>query len=333
MAIDNPVRILTAIHYAQALAAAMTIPHTISAIGWNVDAEIIPALRQADVLVNVTYKAAWATAAEAETGPLPLRLVHSPGAGIDGIDFAALPPGCIVCNVYGHEYALAEYTFMVMAALNRRLFQADRALRAENWGDRQPSKELRGRTLLIIGAGHIGAELARWGNFMGMKVIGVTRTPSPLRAVDLGLAELKGLGDLRTLLPTADFVVVAVPHAPETEGLIGAVELGLMQPTAFLVNVGRGPVVQETALYQALREGWIGGAAIDVWYKYPVGSEPTPPASPPFHELDNIIMTPHTAGYTDGTMNYRWQFMAENIRRLVQGEPLEQVVWPRAGGG
>ena len=320
---NNTPRILTLELYAHDLAQALTIPHHLTAVPGFTAETMTPRLRETDIFVGTTLKADWLTR------PSPLRFIQGTGAGTEGFDLPALPLGCVVCNVFGHEYAMAEYTFMMMAALNRNLLVQDRDFRAGHWGDRQPRSELRGRSLLILGLGHIGAEMARWGHFMGMTVRGLTRTPSGRRAEALGLASIGALTELAAYLPGADFVVVALPHTTETDGYIGAAELRLMKPTAYLVNVGRGPVVDEAALYQALRDRVIAGAAIDVWYRYPAANERVLPSAYPFHELDNVIMTPHNSGYSDGTMRYRWQFISENIRRFVNGEPLDNVVWPR----
>jgi phosphoglycerate dehydrogenase-like enzyme len=124
--------------------------------------------------------------------------------------------------------------------------------------------------------------------------------------------------------------VIAVPHAPDTTNLVDERVLAALAPTAYLINVGRGPVVDQWALYHALNDGRLAGAAVDVWYHYPDSDRPRLPSDAPLHELANIIVTPHTSGYTEGTMRHRWAAIAENIRRLTAGEPLDNVVWPKA---
>jgi phosphoglycerate dehydrogenase-like enzyme len=114
--------------------------------------------------------------------------------------------------------------------------------------------------------------------------------------------------------------------------MIGERELRMMKPTAYLINVARGEVVDEAALYAALSESRIAGAAIDVWYRYPEGSEPARPADYPFHELPNVIMTPHIAGWTAETFRHRWAAIDDNLRRLSGGEPLVNVVRPPGAG-
>ena len=251
------------------------------------------------------------------------------GAGYDGIALDAVPAGCQVANVYGHDYGIAEYAFMTMAALNRELFQADAALRQGQWHG-GPLRELRGRHVLIVGLGRIGREVARWAHFVGMHASAVTEHPSEERRQAAGLARIGSLADLADFATTADFVVIAVPHAESTTNLVDEHVLAAMRPSTYLVNVGRGPVVDQWALYAALASGRLAGAAIDVWYHYPEGSEALLPSDAPFQALPNVILTPHTAGYTEGTMRHRYSAIAENIRRVSAGEPLENVVWPRA---
>jgi phosphoglycerate dehydrogenase-like enzyme len=219
--------------------------------------------------------------------------------------------------------------FMVMAALNRKLLRGDKDLRNGVWGERfRPGPELRGRTLLILGMGHVGTELARWGRFLGMRVSGITRNVERARGLDLDA--IGAPSDLHIFLRDADFIVVAVPLTTETTGMIGRGEFEKMKPGAFLINTSRGPVVDEEELYNALRDRRIAGAALDVWYRYPPPGECGLPANYAFHQLDNVIMTAAIAGFTDGTMRLRWAVIAENLRRLIAGEPLENVVWTRA---
>jgi phosphoglycerate dehydrogenase-like enzyme len=291
------------------------------------ESDVAPLIATADVLVSEVFTPLIGRAATR------LRLVQTTGAGTNDIVFDALPDGVAVCNVYGHSAAIAEYVLMAMLGLSRDLLNADRRLREGDWGDRQPRSELRGRHVLLIGFGHIGREVARYSIGLGMRVSAVTRRPDPARGADIGLEQLAGLDALGQLLPEADFVVVAVPLNAETTGLLSARELRLMRPSAFLINVGRGAVVVEEALYSALHDRAIAGAALDVWYRYPDGQSTQLPAARPFHALDNVIMTPHFAGWTHETTAYRWRTIAENIRRLAADEPLLNIVWPPTRNG
>jgi phosphoglycerate dehydrogenase-like enzyme len=284
-------------------------------------------LAQADVLVSAMYLGDWTSMGD---GLPRLRLIQVPGAGYDGIDLSAIPAGAVVCNVFGHEWGIAEHVFMVMAAMDRGLIAADRALREGDWGVREPVRELRGRTLLVAGLGRIGRELLRWGSFYGMRLTAVTRSYRSIDARTLGLDALAGLEALAGLARSADVLVVALPAAEGTIGLVDARVLDAMPPTGYVINVGRGPVVDEQALYDALREGRVAGAAIDVWYRYPERDERMSPSRLPFHELSNVIMTPHQSGFTDGTMRHRWSVIADNIERVMTGLEPAHRVWPRA---
>lgn len=324
------IKIVTYAEAAAALADQLKVPHTMAILPNDGDAEIASVLSDADVLVSARYKAAWRT----PHGTAP-RLVHATGAGIDAIECRALPAGCIVCNVYGHARGVTEQAVMLMLALHKRVFAFDAALRRGDWTLQQPyTTEMRARNLLVLGLGHVGVELVRWGRFMEMNVVALTRAPTKARGEALGLRFVGGLSELSSHLTTADFVVIAIPATTETTDLIGERELRRMKPTAFIVNVGRAAVINERALYEALRDKRIAGAGLDVWYQYPTAfwnDDPRAvtevlPGHFPFHELDNVIMTPHKV--TVETMEYRYREIAMNIERLVRGAPLKNQVWP-----
>jgi phosphoglycerate dehydrogenase-like enzyme len=158
-----------------------------------------------------------------------------------------------------------------------------------------------------------------------MRCIAVTRTvPTALPPY---MDKVVGLDRLRDVLPECDFVLVATPLREETRGLIGEAEIAAMKRTAYVINPARGPIIDEEALYRALHEHRIGGAAIDTWWTYPLGSDDSPrPSRYPFWELDNVLMTPHHSGATEGTARRRGLVLAANIDRLSRGEPLLNVV-------
>jgi phosphoglycerate dehydrogenase-like enzyme len=190
-------------------------------------------------------------------------------------------------------------------------------------------RELAGQTLLCLGYGHIGREVARRARAFGMPITAVTAsggagTPAP--------DQVGGPDDLDRLLRTADFVLVACPLTERTRGLIGAAELARMQPGAVLINVARGAIVDEPALFEALRARRIGGAVLDTWYRYPSAEEPAiRPGTLSFHELDNVVMTPHCSGWTEGLMPRRFAVIADNLERLQAGRPLLNQVHPAPG--
>lgn len=255
-----------------------------------------------------------------------LRLVQATYAGAERIDVSALPSGCVLCNVHGHEDAIVEWVLMSMLALTHHLLAYDRALRDARWlRDLPLERELRGRTVGTLGFGHIGRRVVELALGFGMDSIAVTRSPSRERGA--GLRWLGGLDERERLFAESDFVVVSVPLTAETERLVGTRELELLGADGYLVNVARGAVVDERALYEAVRDGVIAGAALDVWWRYPERrGERTSPSNYPFGELPNVVMTPHVSGRSAGTDRYRRDFIVEQLLRLADGRPLENVV-------
>lgn len=260
-----------------------------------------------------------------------LRLVHAAGAGTDGIAVRSLPSGTIVANTFHHEKSIAEYVVAASTMVRRDFRSQDAALRSGRWdtpvySGRAPwVNALTGATVGFVGFGHIG-EIA-WQRFRAFEAQGVAVTRrGEVDAAATGLEWTSTISDLGALLEISDVVVLSTPLTPETTGLIGAAELERMRDTAVLVNVARGPIVDERALYEALRDGVIGGAAIDVWYDYPVPGEVKHPSSLPFHELGNVLMTPHSSGLTRQTFAGRSADIVANIRRLTAGEDLRNVV-------
>lgn len=299
--------------------AMAAVPHTLRPMKDQNDAEMAALLAETDIFVSGAFKGAW------RDPRCAVKLIHCVGAGTDGIDFPGLPAGCTVCNVYGHERGVAEQAFMHMLALHKGLLSLDRNLRQGHWTPSRPyMPELRDYNLLILGLGHIGRELVRFGGFFGMNVTVLTRNADAARAAGLNLKAFGGLDQLPKYLPSADFVVSAVPSAAGTVDLIGAKELALMKPTAFIVNVGRGPVINEEALYNALKDHRIAGAGLDVWWQYPALGQNREPSRFPYGQLDNVVMTPHKPTFE--TMTFRWREIALNIQRFVRGEPLVNVV-------
>jgi phosphoglycerate dehydrogenase-like enzyme len=215
--------------------------------------------------------------------------------------------------------------------LTRRILAADAALRAGRWASSVYAPEwpqppvLRGATVGFVGFGTIGAETWAVLRCLGLQGIAVTRTGRSL-AEQTGLRWSAGPRQLDRLLAEADHVVVCVPLNAETTGMIGAPQLARMKPTAVLVHVARGPVVDEQALFEALRDRRIAGAAIDVWYQYPAQGSRAEPSRFPFASLDNVLMTPHLSGVTTDTFRGRVADILRNVRALAQGGELLNVV-------
>jgi phosphoglycerate dehydrogenase-like enzyme len=235
----------------------------------------------------------------------------------------------VVCNSFGHERAISEYVFAALLARCVPLADADARLRRGDWAytsgaPERAHPEMSGMTIGLFGFGHIGKTIAEIAKAFGMRVVAANRSPIVAGAVDQAFA----LDDL-AFWSAADAVVVSLPFNAETKGIVGEKQLAAMGKDAVILNVGRGPVIDEQALYDALAARRVGGAVIDTWYRYPTEAEPQPlPASLPFHELKNVVMTPHMSGWTSGTIRRRRDLIARNVMHLVAGEPLENVIRP-----
>ena len=262
-----------------------------------------------------------------------LKMFQIPWTGYDFCSPATMPAGIPVCNCFEHESTMAEYVMAAMLEWTIKLREMDRRFRSEGWGGRAPGEavyhgEVRGRTVGIIGYGHIGMEIAKRAQAFDMRIIGTRRalqkTPAPLDW--LGTADR-----LPELLIQSDFVVVACDLNNGTRGLIGKAELDAMKPDGVLINVARGLVVQEDALYAALTARSIGGAIIDVWYNHISPKTPDVwPSNLPFHKLDNVILSPHESAAAPEQVVRRWQFVAANINRAVLGETPKNIIFEGA---
>jgi phosphoglycerate dehydrogenase-like enzyme len=276
----------------------------------------------ADVIVGVKL-------GTLEPVPGKLRLYHAPAAGTDAIDRSRLPSGSTLCNCFGHEHAIAEYVMTALLLRHVPIPDADAKLRKGEWAywAGRPGAlrtELGSQTIGLLGFGHIGKATAARAKAFGMRVVVANR--SPVACSEL-VDESYSLSQLQPFMGSADAIVVSLPLSGETKGIVGAPEIAAMRPDAVILNVGRGPVIDEQALFEALSGHRIGGAVIDTWYNYPTPDKPqSQPGTLAFNELTNLIMTPHMSGWTTGTVRRRQATIAENIDRLSRNEPLVNVV-------
>jgi phosphoglycerate dehydrogenase-like enzyme len=285
------------------------------------EGEIASRLGDVDVLVTLAFTREMGQAARR------LKLVQVPGAGLDRIDRSALGENVWLANAYGHEVGIAEYVIGAMLALTRGFCRVDARLRRGEWESQwaagvpspPPWPELAGKALGILGYGRIGQAVARRARAFDMAVWAIRRDVG--RSDAEGLAFLGSPEALDEVLRRADYLAVTLLLSEATRGLLGERELGLLKPTAVLINVARAEIVDEDALYRALAERRLAGAALDVWYRYPTDPTSTFPARRPFHELPNVLMTPHVSGWTEGMLVARAEVIAENIRRVARGEP------------
>lgn len=249
-----------------------------------------------------------------------LRWIHADIAGVEGWPFAALKErGILLTNSRGlHAPSVADHTLLLILALVRNLPACLRSQAERRWAPVEPP-ELGGMTLVIVGYGHLGREIARRGLASGMRVIALRRDAPRAAGQDDGV-EILSAGALPEVLASADILVLACPLTEETRGSIDARALRRMKPSAYLINVARGEVVVEKDLVQALQEGWIAGAGLDVF-----AEEPLPPDSP-LWELPNVIITPHIAGLLRDYDARAAALFRDNLRRFAAREPLLNVV-------
>jgi D-3-phosphoglycerate dehydrogenase len=246
-----------------------------------------------------------------------LRVIAKPGAGVDSVDLAAATSHGIPVMTAGHGNApaVAEITIGFMLALGRDIIRLDRRTRGGNWHrDDYNSSELSGRTLGLVGFGRIGRRVAELARGFGMRVFVSTRTPAK---VTPDLAEVSD--SLDALLRAADFVSLHCPLTEATRGLISRDAIAAMRPGAFLINTGRGALLDEAALAEALASGHLAGAALDTL------SEEPPPRDHPLLAAPNLILTPHIAGLTTGAMQRTGVITAENIIAVLTGGKIERA--------
>jgi phosphoglycerate dehydrogenase-like enzyme len=257
-----------------------------------------------------------------------LRWIHSTSAGVEWMLFPELVESDVVltCSRGLHARSMAEHALAMMLAMTRQLPLARDAQRERRWTQHEQATtgfaDLHGTTLGLIGFGHVGRATAALGSALGMHVIAVRRHP----AADPSPAhEQWGLERLPELLERADWVVLAAPSTRASRHVIGAAELARMKPGARIVNVGRGALVDEPALIEALRDGRIAGAALDV-----CETEPLPDDSP-LWTMPQVLLTPHVSGLGPDYWSRARAIFARHLRAFVAGEPLENVVDKRAG--
>jgi phosphoglycerate dehydrogenase-like enzyme len=260
-----------------------------------------------------------------------LRWLQQWGAGADWLlrypDVVAHP--VVITNVSGiHAIPISEHVFAMLLAFARRLPDAIRAQAQHHWlthrelNERGGVFELAGLTMLVVGVGAIGERIARLGAAMGMRVWGVRRHPQKAAT---GVERMVGPDQLLDVLPEADIVVITLPHTPETTHLFDARALAAMKRGAYLVNVGRGKVVDEAALVEALRAGQLAGAGLDVFEEEPL------PEDSPLWDLPNVIITSHYSGATPYYDQRALAIFIDNLRRYKAGAPLHHVVDKRLG--
>ncbi len=271
-----------------------------------------------------------------------LRWVQLHSAGVDHVlDTPLWRSDVAITTSSGiHAPNIAEYVLAMMLAFSRRIprmlaFQARAEWPSRRW-EKFAAPELRGATVGVLGYGSIGREVGRLAHAFGMRVLALRRGGGASHPPEFELPELTGRPGaepdlvftpdrLAEMLPACDYVVLALPHTPATYHFIDEAALRTMKPSAFLINIGRGALVDEAALVSALRAGQIAGAASDVFEQEPL------PADSPLWKLSNLIISPHIAGFTPHYDERAVALFTENLRRYLAGEPLLNQVERRRG--
>lgn len=256
-----------------------------------------------------------------------LRWLHAVQSGVTGVLRVVRglrDSDVVLTNSAGiHAVPLAEWAIFAMLWFTKSGARILAQQQARDWVEFTPG-ELKGRTLLIVGLGRIGQEVARRARALGVRVVAVKRDPSG-SAMEWNVDELAPPSGLLAALADADFVCLAVPLVPDTTGLIGHRELAVMAPHAVLINIARGPVVDEDALLEALRAGRIGGAALDVFRE-----EPLPPAHP-FWERPDVLLSPHCVGGSPFEHERIVDIFTDNLARYFRGQPMRNLVDKQRG--
>ncbi len=293
--------------------------------GTGVTPERIEALEDAEVYCG------FGIPSELFEATAKLRWVHSGSAGVGGSLHGAILEGDVIfTNSAGtHGVPVAEHALAMMFYFARGFDQLQVGRGAPRWtrdrvtGFDSPIGELTDSVVGILGYGGIGREVGRRAKGLGMQVWATARNPRAAKPPSVD--RLFGPTDLTEVLAGSDYVVVALPHTDETDGLIGATELAAMKDTAVLINVARGRIIDEDALIDVLKRRKIRGAGLDVYQKEPL------PSYSPLWEFDNVCLTPHMAGVSPRFWERETELIIENVQRYLDGEPMLNVVNKQAG--
>jgi phosphoglycerate dehydrogenase-like enzyme len=278
------------------------------------EADICPMLDGVDVVIPKMQRVG---RREMEAGNF--RLVQQWGAGLEGVDIeAAREKGIRVANVPatgGNAESVAEHALLLILALLRDLPRARANVRAGVLGA-PIGRMLMGRTVCLYGLGAIALPLAKRLQIFGVRLIGITRDPSSPKAANFGLDRCFAIGNRDQAFAETDILVLCTRYSEEMRGTIGSHELSSLRPGAYLINIARGGLLDNNALYDALRRGQLAGAGLDVFWREPL------PVEDPILKLPNVIATPHVAGVTEESFTDIADTVAANIERLRRGHSL-----------
>jgi len=278
------------------------------------DEELLCRVADADIVVNIRTTSVFSY--KVMKNCLRLKLISIYGVGYDNIDMrAASEQNITVTNTPGYSaVAVSEMSLSLVLAVARRIVQNDRVIRAGGWA-RGYSAQLCGKTLGVIGTGSVGQRMIQLGKSIGMKVIAWTLNPSPERATQYGVEFIT----LDQLMRQSDVVSIHILGLQQTNNFIGKRELMLMKPTAILINTARGSIVNEQALVEALQNGVIAGAGLDVFVNEPL------PLDHPLRSLENVVLSPHTASMVPEATLAGLEMAVDNVTNFLQGHATNVV--------
>jgi phosphoglycerate dehydrogenase-like enzyme len=329
---DHPIRILIFVHHPfDQWNAPAWFPKRLQQEFPQVNVVNLPDYQRVDEeIVEAEIVIAWSIRPEQIAAAKKLRWIHSPAAAVNQLMFPELVNSEIILTNARevHGPVVAEHVIALIFALAKKIPGSVRLQEKHVWGqqilwDELPRvREVAGATVGMVGLGSIGRAVAQSARALGMRVIAVREHPEKGSE---GAEEIFAPAKIDEIFRQADYVVLAAPVTDSTKAIANAERLALMKPGACLINVGRGPLVDEPALVDALRAGKIGGAALDVFPKEPL------PADSPLWDAPNLLITPHTAALTDRLWDRHYALFSENLRRYLNDQPLLAVVDKRKG--
>jgi phosphoglycerate dehydrogenase-like enzyme len=296
---------------------------------WNTPESMIEKGIEADAVISNRVPGEYIQAAS------NLKMIQTVGTGVNLVDFDAVREhgNIIVCNNHANAIEVAEYAVMLLLAAAKQIILSDKTLRQgdwqHGWGGPILNMELYKKTCLLVGLGGIGIGIVKRLKGFDMKFLaatksGVAREPGVVDAIT-------SIDVIQPFVQESDFVVLSLPLTKETTGLVDKEFLSWMKPTSILVNISRGPIIDEGALYNALKNKQILSAALDVWWEYPKTFGNTkrvggPSDNYPFHELDNVVISPHRAAYSESVLHDLFSFVGHNVLKFIHGETPQNLV-------
>lgn len=285
-----------------------------------------------DVLISMTWgRSVWGGKNKIAVPSAPnLKLLQLPGSGTDGVNFSLLPKNCKVCNVYEHEIPISEYVISNILNFETGIFQKINTFKKNNWKDSllfstNGHGELHTKKIGILGLGRIGKEIAKKVNVFGVNIIAISRdTKKKIK----NISKTIHYSQIQNVLPDLDYLIISCDLNKTTLNIISEKNISLLKKSAVIVNIARGPIINEKALYYALEKKKIGGAIIDTWYRYPskLYKKKFKPAHYNFSKFKNIIMTPHLSCLSSKMLERRMQVIRSNIIALSKGTKLKNLI-------